>query len=249
MKAAEIAARRGHQVTLYEEKKELGGQFILAAIPPGKQVLGDFTAYLTRQLKKQPVKIVMGNSFNLDLLRDGKPDVAIVATGASPSLPSIEGIRETRVFTVEDALLHSAQLGQRVLVLGGGGIGAEVADHLSEMGKEVTLVEMREAIALDLVVHLQHFLNKRLREKGVRILTSTKAVRFEKQDLWVEDPQGTRKLPVFDSVVISLGSKANDELVQALKGKVSEVYVVGDASKPREVMEAVLEGEEVALKI
>ncbi|MGA2958116.1 MAG: FAD-dependent oxidoreductase [Thermodesulfobacteriota bacterium] len=249
MKAAEVAARRGHQVTLYEMTKELGGQFILAAIPPGKQVLGDFTAYLTRQLKKQPVKIVMGNSFNLDLLRDGKPDVAIVATGASPSLPSIEGIRETRVFTVEDALLHSAQLGQRVLVLGGGGIGAEVADHLSEMGKEVTLVEMREAIALDLIVHLQHFLNKRLREKGVRILTSTKAVRFEKQDLWVEDPQGTRKLPVFDSVVISLGSKANDELVQALKGKVSEVYVVGDASKPREVMEAVLEGEEVALKI
>lgn len=249
MKAAEIAARRGHKVTLYEGKKELGGQFILAAIPPGKKVLGDFTAYLTRQLKKQPVKIVMGKSFNLDLLKDGKPDVAIVATGASPSLPSIEGIRETRVFTVEDALLHSAQLGQRVLVLGGGGIGAEVADHLSEMGKEVTLVEMREAIALDLVAHLQHFLNKRLKEKGVRILTSTKAVRFEKQDLWVEDPQGTRKLPVFDSVVISLGSKANDELVPGLKGKVPEVYVVGDASKPREVMEAVLEGEEIALKI
>jgi NADPH-dependent 2,4-dienoyl-CoA reductase/sulfur reductase-like enzyme len=249
MKAAEIAARRGHQVTLYEERNELGGQFILAAIPPGKQVLGDFTAYLTRQLKKLPVKIVMGKSFNPDLLKDGKPDVAIVATGASPSLPPIEGIRETRVFTIEDALLHSAQLGQRVLVLGGGGIGAEVADHLSEVGKEVTLVEMREAIAQDLVVHLQHFLNKRLKEKGVRILTSTKAVRFEKQDLWVEDPQGTRKLPVFDSVVISLGSKANDELVQAVKGKVSEVYVVGDASKPREVMEAVLEGEEVALKI
>ncbi len=249
MKAAEIAARRGHQVTLYEERNELGGQFILAAIPPGKQVLGDFIVYLTRQLKKLPVKIVMGKSFTPDLLKDEKPDVVIVATGASPFLPPIEGIQEARVFTVEDALLHSAQIGQRVLVLGGGGIGAEVADHLSEMEKEVTLVEMREAIALDLVVHLQHFLNKRLREKGVRILTSTKAVRFEKQDLWVEDPQGTRKLPVFDSVVISLGSKANDELVQGLKGKVPEVYVVGDASKPREVMEALLEGEELALKI
>jgi thioredoxin reductase len=102
---------------------------------------------------------------------------------------------------------------------------------------------------LDLVVHLQHFLNKRLRDKGVRILTSTRAVRFEKQSLWVEDSQGTRELPVFDSVVTSLGSKANDELVPILEGKVPAVYVVGDASKPREVMEAVSEGEEVALKI
>jgi NADPH-dependent 2,4-dienoyl-CoA reductase/sulfur reductase-like enzyme len=243
MKAAEIASRRGHQVTLYEEKKELGGQFLLAAIPPEKKGLGDFTAYLTRKVRKQPIRVVLGKAFSPGLLQDEKPDVVIVATGASPFLPSIEGIQQAKVFTVEDALLHSAQLGQRVLVLGGGGIGAEVADHLSEMGKEVTLV------ALDLVVHLQHFLNKRLGEKGVRVLTSTKAIRFEKQDLWVEDLKGAWKLPIFDSVVISLGSKANDELAQALKGKVPELYVVGDASKPREVMEAVLEGEEVALKI
>lgn len=249
MKAAEIASRRGHLVTLYEGKKELGGQFILAAIPPGKKVLGDFIAYLTGQLRRLPVKIVLGNSFSPDLLKDEKPDVMIVATGASPLLPSIDGIQEVRVFTVEDALLHAAQLGQRVLVLGGGGIGAEVADHLSELGKEITLVEMKEAIALDLVVHLQHFLNQRLREKGVRILTSTKAVRFERQDLWVEDSQGTRKLPVFDSVVVSLGSRANNELVPVLKAKIPELYVVGDASKPRETMEALLEAEEVALRI
>jgi pyruvate/2-oxoglutarate dehydrogenase complex dihydrolipoamide dehydrogenase (E3) component len=133
--------------------------------------------------------------------------------------------------------------------VGGGGIGAEVADYLSENRKEVTLIEMREGIALDQVAHLQHFLNKRLREKGVQILTSTKAIRFEKRGLWVEDSQGTRKLEGFDSIVIALGSIPNDELVKLLKGKVPEIYVVGDAQKPREVMEAVLEGEEVALKI
>ena len=124
-----------------------------------------------------------------------------------------------------------------------------MADHLSEDGKEVTLVEMREGIALDLVGHLQHFLNKRLKEKGVNILVNTKAVRFEKDSLWVEDPQGIRKLEGFDSMVISLGSISNHELVESLKGKVQEVYVVGDASKPREVMEALLEAEEVTLKI
>ena len=83
----------------------------------------------------------------------------------------------------------------------------------------------------------------------MQILTSTKAIRFEKEGLWVEDPQGTKRLECFDSIVIALGSIPNNELVESLKEKVSEVYVVGDASKPREVMEAVLEGEEVALKI
>jgi 2,4-dienoyl-CoA reductase-like NADH-dependent reductase (Old Yellow Enzyme family)/thioredoxin reductase len=249
MKAAEIASRRGHQVTLYEQQERLGGRFLLAAIPPQKQILKEFIDYLSRQLQKLPVKIVSGKPFHPTLLEKGKPDVVIIATGAKPYFPPIDGIKDSKAISVEEALSDPVPLTKKVLVIGGGGIGAEVADHLSEKGKEVTLIEMREGIALDLVGHLQHFLNKRLREKGVRILTSTKATRFEKQGVWVEDPQGTKRLEGFDSVVIALGSIPNDELVESLKGKVSEVYVVGDASKPREVMEALFEGEEIALKI
>ena len=249
MKAAEIAARRGHQVTLYEEKEKLGGRFLLASIPPKKQILKDFIDQLERRLQKLPIKIIIGKTFSPASLRRGKPDAVIIATGAKPFFPPIDGIQGAKAISVEDALSSSTPLGKKVLVVGGGGIGADVADYLSENRKEVTLVEMREGIALDLVGHLQHFLNKRLREKGVQILTSTKAIRFEKEGLWVEDSQGTKKLGGFDSIVIALGSIPNDELVKLLKGKVPEVYVVGDASKPREVMEAVLEGEEVALKI
>jgi 2,4-dienoyl-CoA reductase-like NADH-dependent reductase (Old Yellow Enzyme family)/thioredoxin reductase len=249
MKAAEIAARRGHQVTLYEKNEELGGRFLLAATPPKKQVLKDFIDQLAAQLKKLPVKIALGKSFSSASLRRGKPDIVIVATGAKPFFPRIDGIQEAKAIPVEDALSASTSLGKKVLVVGGGGIGAEVADYLSENGKEVTLIEMREGIALDLVNHLQHFLNLRLGEKGVQILTSTKAIRFEKKVLWVEDPQGTKKLEGFDNIVIALGSIPNDEILESLKGKVPEIYIVGDASKPREVMEALLEGEEVALKI
>jgi NADH dehydrogenase FAD-containing subunit len=81
------------------------------------------------------------------------------------------------------------------------------------------------------------------------MFTLTKATRFEKDGLWVEDPQGTRRLGDFDAMVIALGSVPNDDLVESLKKKVPAVYVVGDASKPREVMEALIEAEEVALKI
>jgi len=249
MKAAEIAARRGHQVTLYEEQETLGGRFLLAAVPPKKEILKEFIEYLKKQLNKLPIKVVSGRPFDPALLEKEKPDVVIVATGAKPFFPPIDGIQEFNAISVEDALSGSVSLGRKVLVVGGGGIGAEVADHLSEKGKEVTLIEMREGIALDLVAHLQHFLNKRLRAKEVQILTSTKAIRFEKEGLWVEDPQGRKRLEGFDSIVIALGSVPNDAVVDSLKGKVPQIYVVGDASKPREVMEALLEGEEIALKI
>jgi len=249
MKAAEISAVRGHHVTVYEKDGTLGGRFLLAALPPKKQVLQDFTDYLARKLRKLPVKIDLKKPFQLASLRRGKPDVVIIATGGKPHVPPIDGIRESKAVSVEDALSGSVPLGRKILIVGGGGIGAEVADYLSEIGKEVTLIEMLEGIALDLVAHLQYFLNKRLREKGVHILTSTKAVRFEKGGLWVEDPQGTRKLEGFDSIVLALGSTPNDEIAKSLEGKGPEVYVIGDASKPREVMEALVEGEEIALKI
>jgi 2,4-dienoyl-CoA reductase-like NADH-dependent reductase (Old Yellow Enzyme family)/thioredoxin reductase len=249
MKAAEIAALRGHQVTLYEKKESLGGKFLLAAIPPRKEVLREFVDYLVRQVEKLPIKIIVGKPFTPASLRRGKPDGVIIATGANPLFPPIDGIQDSKVIPVEDALSGDLALGSKVLVVGGGGIGAEVADYLSEIGKEVTLIEMLEGIALDLVAHLQYFLSKRLREKGVHILTSTKAVRFEKGGLWVEDPQGTRKLEGFDSIVLALGSTPNDGIVKSLEGKVPEVYVIGDASKPREVMEALVEAEGIALKI
>jgi 2,4-dienoyl-CoA reductase-like NADH-dependent reductase (Old Yellow Enzyme family)/thioredoxin reductase len=249
MKAAQIAALRGHKVTLYEKNDALGGRFLLAAIPPKKQILKDFIDYLDRQLKQLPIKRTLGKPFAPTSLRRGKPDVAIVATGSKPSFPPIEGIQEAKVISVEEALSGAGAPGRKILVVGGGGIGAELADYLSEIGKEVTLVEMLEGIALDLVAHLQYFLNKRLKEKGVQMLTSTKAVRFEKDGVWVEDSRGTRKLEGFDSMVLALGSTPNDELLASLKGKIPEVYVVGDAAKPREVMEALLEAEEIALKI
>lgn len=249
MKASEIASERGHEVTLFEEKGELGGRFLLAALPPKKEVLREWVEYMKRRLEKLPIKILLGKRFDLSLLKERRPDVIIVATGARSLYPSIEGIEEAKVIAVDEALEGPMAVGQKILIVGGGGIGAEAADYFSEKGKEVTVVEMLDGIALDLVGHLQHFLNVRLKEKGVRILTGAKATRFEKNGLWVETREGMKKLEGFDSVIIAMGSVSNNNLAQALEGKVEELYVIGDASKPREVMEALLEAEETALRI
>jgi NADH dehydrogenase FAD-containing subunit len=117
------------------------------------------------------------------------------------------------------------------------------------MGKEVTLIEMLEEIASDLVTHLKYYLSQRLSEKGVTILLSTKVKEIGKDYALVEDASGTRKIEGFDAIVLAVGSKSDDCIAKELADKVPVLYVIGDAFKPREALEAVHEGEEIALKI
>jgi 2,4-dienoyl-CoA reductase-like NADH-dependent reductase (Old Yellow Enzyme family)/pyruvate/2-oxoglutarate dehydrogenase complex dihydrolipoamide dehydrogenase (E3) component len=249
LKAAEITALRGHQVTLFERDHNLGGRMRLAALPPKKAVLNDFLDYLERRVRGLGVTLELDKEFTPDMLGTGKPDAVIVASGALPLFPDWKGMEESGALSVDDILSGEGDVGKRVLVVGAGGIGAETADYLSEMGKEVTLVEMLEEIAADLVVHLKHYLSLRLAEKGVTILTSTKVKELGKGYALVENASGTRKIDGFDTIVLAVGSKADDRIAKSLEGKVPELHVIGDASEPREALEAVYEGEETALKI
>ena len=250
LKAAEIAAQRGHQVTLFERHHQLGGRMRLAAVPPNKGILNDFLDYLDRRVRSLGITIELGKEFTVDMLDSEKPDAVIVATGGVPFFPHWKGIKDSGALSVDDALLSGGEnVGKRVLVVGGGGVGAETADFLSEMGKKVTLVEMLEGIASDLVTHLQHYLLKRLAEKRVTILTSTKVKELGECYAVVEDASGEKRIDGFDSIVLALGSTPDDRIAMSLEGKVPELYVIGDASQPREALEAVYEGEEVALKI
>ncbi len=249
LKAAEVTALRGHQVTLFERDEKLGGRMRLAAIPPKKAIWNDFLDYLERRVRGLGVTLELGKEFTPDMLGTVNPDAVVVASGALPLFPDWRGMDESGALSVDAALTGQGKVGKRVLVVGGGGIGAELADHLSEMGKEVTLVEMLEEIALDLVTHLKHYLSQRLAEKGVTILTSTKVKELGKGYALVEDASGMRKIDGFDTIVLAVGSKPDDRIARSLEGKVPELYVIGDASEPRETLEAVYEGEEVALKV
>ena len=249
LKAAEIAALRGHQVTLFEKNHNLGGRMRLAAIPPKKTVLNDFLDYLEKRVNGLGVTLELGKKFSVEMLETNKPDAVIVASGAIPLFPNWKGIEASGALSVDAVLTGQGNIGRRVLVIGAGGVGAETADYLSEMGNEVTVIEMLEEIALDLVTHLKHYLSKRLIEKGVTILTSTTVKELGKGYALVEDTSGTRKIEGFDTIVLAVGSKSDDSVAKDLEGKVPALHVIGDAFGPRETLEAVYEAEEVALKI
>lgn len=250
MKAAQIAALRGHTIALYERSDRLGGKMRIASIPPRKEVLVDMVDYLERQLRRLPVTLKMKKQFSVGMVDEIRPDVIIVATGARSYFPGIKGVQESGVLTVEEVLSGAVETGDKVAIVGGGGIGAEVADYLSEKAKQVTLIEMKEGIALDLPVHLQYHLTLRLREKNVKVLTSTKVIGFQPGSVAVDDAQRTtRSLEGFDSIVIALGALSDDEITRQLRAKNLEVHTIGDAKEPREAREALYEGESVALGI
>jgi len=237
------------EATIFERDRTLGGRLRLAAIPPKKDVWNDFLGYLEGRVRGLGVTLELGKEFTAGMLGVDKPDAVIVATGAVPLVPDWKGMEESGALSVDDVLSEEVDLGKSILVVGAGGIGAELADYVSEMGKEVTLVEMLEEIASDLVVHLKHYLSQRLAEKGVTILTSTKVKELGKGYAVVEDASGARKIDGFDTIVLAVGSKPDDRIAKSLEGKVPELHVIGDASEPREALEAVYEGEEIALRI
>ena len=250
MKAAEIAALRGHHVTLFEKKSILGGRVRIGANPPGKAVLNEFVDYLERRITNLGVVIRKDTAFNIEMLEADKPDAVVVATGANLKLPDIKGALECNSLTVDGVLSGEEEVKEKVLIVGGGGNGAEIADFLSEKGKSVILVEMLENIASDIAPHQQYFIKKRLSEKQVTVLTSCRVVEIADGYAVVEDASGTRRLSGFESIILATGTETgNDSLYRELEGKVQERYSIGDATRPREILDAVFEGQEVAIKI
>jgi 2,4-dienoyl-CoA reductase-like NADH-dependent reductase (Old Yellow Enzyme family) len=121
LEAARVTSTRGHKVTLYEKKKEIGGQILLAAKPPGKEKLLWFRDYLLAQVKQQGVEIKLNTEVELeDLLKD-KPDVIIISSGSRQLIPNIPGINGTNVILAWDLLSGQIKLkGKNIAVLGGG---------------------------------------------------------------------------------------------------------------------------------
>ncbi len=249
LKAAEIAALRGHRVTIFEKENYLGGRMRLGAVPPHKAVYNDFLDYLKNRITTLGASTVIGKDFTVDMLKTGKPDAVIVATGARPLMPEWEGIQESAAVSIDDVLSGRVETGENILIVGGSGSGAEIADYLSDMNKKVTIVEMLEGIATDLVNHLQHYVLKRLNEKNVTMLTSTQVKSLGKGFVVVEDASGTKRLNGFDTIVMAVGSIPNKRVHKELEEKIIAHYVIGDALQPREIVDALYEAQETATKL
>ncbi|MFE8117907.1 FAD-dependent oxidoreductase [Brenneria goodwinii] len=242
MEAARAAAIKGHRVEIFEKKNTVGGQFISAAYPPFKGEFTTYTAWLFREIKKYGnITLHLNTELTVDMVKDGKPDKVILASGAQPVIPNVPGIHNKNVVLAEDVLLGQSDTGMNVLVVGGGMVGSETAAYLGAQCKsKVTLVELRDAIAMDLEAGIRDDLKDCLRRCYVEIMTNTSIAGVTDEGALLKRGDDITLFPC-DTVVLAIGTKAWCPLAEALKG-ICEVTLVGDAVKARQAIQASAEG-------
>jgi len=244
-KAAEMLAEKGHEVILFEKSDGLGGQLLLASKAPYASEFGTIPEYFERVLPKKGVEIRLNSKASAEEILSLNPDVVVLALGASPIIPEIPGV-EKAITAFE--VLAGKETGDRVVVIGGGGVGCSTAAKLAVEGKNVTIVEMLRKIGSDIGISTRWNVLLFLREKGVRMLTETKAVEIKDGGVVVET-NGERKTLECDTAVISVGTKPNNGLYEELNGKIKEIYLIGDCKSPAKALEAIKDAAELALKV
>ena len=249
MQAAVLSAQRGHHVTLWEAGDKLGGEINLAVLPPGKGDLHYLLDYLAAQIRREGVAVEFGKKASRNAVEEFAPETVVIAVGAIPVTPDIPGIGLEKVVGYKQVLTGEKQIGQKVVVIGGGLIGCETADFLAEKGKAVT-VAFFEPAPLIVFRRLRRFMLIELQKRKVNIMSEVKEFRkITQQGIELVDKEGKEVFLEADNIVLATGSRPDKTLAESLQGKVPEIYLAGDCAEPRRIMEAVHEGAEAGLKI
>jgi 2,4-dienoyl-CoA reductase (NADPH2) len=293
MEAARVAALRGHRVTLFEKGAQLGGTLRFASLvyEPNERLL----RWLEAQMKKLPVEVRLSEEFTPGLLDSLRPDVVIVAVGASRENPDVPGIDSDHVFDgdalralltgegaeqaskklsltgrlavragravgvttdpskLREASKHYMPVGERVVVLGGGLVGAELAEFLAERGRKVTVLEEGSEFAAEMAHPRRWRVLADLREHGVALEGGTRVLEIRDDVVRTERARegGEPELRDFpaDTVIIASGLVPNPSLAESLGATGVSISVVGDGSGVGYIEGAMHEGFHAALKL
>jgi len=242
MEAAIVLAKRGHSVTLYEKSDKLGGVFIAAAAPSFKEKDRELIAWYNREIAKYPIKIKLNTT--VTDVKSLDADEVIVATGAVENKLSVKGAQHA--ISAVDYLLGNKEVGENVVVIGGGLTGCEIAYDLYLQGKHPTIIEMKndlivsDKICLANTSYLRDFftLNK------VPAFLETRTNEISNNSVTVTDKNGATSVIPCDSVIVSVGYKPAPI---ASKGK--HIHIVGDASKVGNLRTVIWQAWDIAMKI
>jgi 2,4-dienoyl-CoA reductase-like NADH-dependent reductase (Old Yellow Enzyme family)/thioredoxin reductase len=249
MQAAIFAEIRGHKVTLWEKEKKVGGQLRLASTPSQKKELGTLTRFLENQLEDLKIDVRLGKEIFAEKIIEDEPDVVVLATGARPKKLDIPGTGDVMVLNSWELLSGDFKIGKKVVVLGAGLTGCEVADLLSEMGVQVCIVEVLGDVANDAIEVIRIPVKQRLLDRNIRIFCGVTKERIVEGGLEIEDKDGHRHFLEADQIITTPGAVSNKSLKRNLAGRVHKLYEIGDCKKPRRILEAIHEGAKVGLRI
>lgn len=242
MEAALTAARRGHKVLLCEKADHLAPALDYGRQIPFKYDIRNFVAGLETNLRRtENVEIRLETPVDEALIRAEAPDAIIVACGAEPIMPPIPGIDLPHVHHVTELYREGAEVGENVVIIGGGLAGCEEGLALADAGKKVTVVEMKPELAKDApYIHWKILLTQV--EKKLSTYCSARVLAIEPNGVRIADAEGKEQLLAADSVIIAAGMRATSERYDSWQALAEDVVVIGDCRKAAKIQDAMRTG-------
>ena len=243
MQCAMTAAERGHKVFLIEKEDRLGGTLNYTDHDQHyKEDLWKFKEYMIRQVKKANVEIRLNTELSEDLIKELKPDVLVAAFGALPAVPPIVGLKDCRYATALDAYNHPEDLGDHIVIIGGGLTGTELGIYLSDTHKDVVVLEAADDFAKD--VNEYHYMavhDEVPLHPALSIITGAKVTECADGAVtYVKD--GETVTLKADDIVLAVGMRGRKDEAEKYRDMVRDFYIIGDCDKAGRVRTAVWSG-------
>lgn len=248
--AASMLKLRGHEPIVYEASEHLGGQFILAGKAPTKTEIENAAHWEGENAKRLGVQIHTNTPVTMELIEQVKPDEVIIAIGAEPLVPPFAGVNQTNVTNAHDVLAGIVEPKGKVVIVGGGLVGLEVAEFLTEKGVQCSVLEMGPTVGANLGVIRKICVNENLARLGVEFITQAACKGITETGI-IYEQNGENKGIDCDYVVIAIGAKSRSSQDLHIQCNALGIpcHVIGDTLKARVALTATAEGMAVAMRI
>jgi len=241
MKAALVAAERGHDVTLYEKSSELGGTFKTAQYASFKWPHDNFKNYLVRQIEKSRVEVCLNTEATPEMLQKEEYDAVLAAIGSEPVKPDIPGIDGENVFFAPDVYGNEDKLAETVAVIGGGETGVETGMYLAEKGHKVIVLEKDKALATKSVpVHFYTMFRAAWQAlDNFSSVVEAEATAISENKVIYKAPDGKTEAVECGSVVIAAGTQAKHASAMKFYDSGDRFFMVGDCNIAGNIQKAI----------
>ena len=256
LEAAYVLNKRGHHVVLCEASNKLGGQLNIACVPISKQEITKVTKYLVNRLKKNNIEIRLNTKVTEDLIKKEFSDYEIVASyGAKPKfINSLANVKQT--VTADDILYGNAFPGQKVVILGGGSVGCELADYLAPLlndrfirNKDITVIEMGKEILMQETGAGRSVLVQRMMQKGIHIECNASVTKTEESKVYYMQNGIEHVIDNVDTLVFAVGYYIDPAMEEMLKACGNKYHLIGDCNKVGNIKDAICQAYEVCKNI
>ena len=250
LEAAYACGLRGHDVTLCEKDADLGGgQIRMAAVSPGKGDINNIRNFYKNAFKGlENVKIKLNTCVDKDYIVKNIPDALMIAVGATSSIPNIPGIGKKLVKKGLDLLVGKVNVGNKVIVLGGGLIGCDITVWLHSLDKDVVQTSRQNSIANNFEWLHKMYLLEEYKNKQIKTMTNISYKEIRDNGLLLES-FGKEIFLEADDIVLATGTMPENELYKEIIQLVTETYLIGDAKEPRGIMSATYDGFNVVVNV